>query len=81
MFMETLTIGQLKTNFSDVIKSIKTGKEVIIAFGKKKEKIAVIIPYKKYVKSKKIKLGLLESKASYTVKDDFKISDKEFLTL
>jgi len=79
--MKTLTIGQLKTNFSDVIQSIKTGKEFIIAFGKKKEKVAVIIPYNKYIKSKKIKLGLLENKASYKIKDDFKIDDEELLTL
>ncbi len=79
--MEILTIGQLKTNFSEVIRSIKTGKEIIIAFGKKKEKIAVIIPYKKYTKSKKIKLGLLENKASYNIKDDFKITEDELFGL
>jgi len=79
--MEILTIGKLKTNFSDIIKSIKTGKKIIIAFGKKKEKVAVIIPYEKYVKSKKIKLGLLEKKASFKIKKDFKIKEEEIFEL
>ena len=38
-------------------------------------------PVEKTRGSRERKLGILESKASFTVKDDFKITDDEFLSL
>lgn len=77
--METLKIGELKTNFSNVLKKIKAGKEIIICFGKKDEKVAVLIPYKKYRTKTPRHLGLLEGKATMTIKSDFSITDEELL--
>ena len=74
--MTTLPIGELKTRFSEVLQEVRKGEEVVISFGKKKEKIAVIIPYRVY-KGKKRKLGLLEG--GMKISKDFKITDEEFL--
>lgn len=79
--MKTLPVGEFKTHFSEIIENIKSGEEVAISFGKKKEKIAVLIPYSKYIKKSSRKLGLLEHKASFRTKSDFKISDEEFFNL
>jgi len=46
--MKTMSVGELKPNFSAVIAGIKAGEEVIISYGRKKERVAVIIPYEKY---------------------------------
>jgi len=79
--MKTSTVGNLKTHFSEVLDDVKNGEEYTIEFGKRRDKIAVIIPYKEYKKKNKIKLGLLDKKGKITLKDDFKISENDFLTL
>jgi len=79
--MKNLQVGELKSKFSKILNDIKNGEEFIISFGKKKEKIAVIIPYSKYKKNINRKLGILEKKASYKIEDDFEITDEELLNL
>jgi antitoxin (DNA-binding transcriptional repressor) of toxin-antitoxin stability system len=75
--MKTLTVGEFKAKFSDVIEDLLSGEETTVTYGKKKEKIGVFVPYKK--KKQKIKLGLLEGKASAKFAKDFKMTDEEFL--
>lgn len=81
--MKTLAVGEFKAHFSEIIEGIKKGEEVAISFGKKKEKIAVLIPYSKYSKKNTRKLGLLEKekKAFFKMSSNFKISDDEFFKL
>jgi len=79
--MKILQVGEFKSRFSEVIENIRKGEEVTIAFGKKKEKIAVLIPYSKYMKKANRKIGLLENKASFTLSSDFKVSDETFFNL
>lgn len=79
--MKTLQVGEFKSHFSEVLENIKKGEEVAISFGKKKEKIAVLIPYAKYVKKSNRKIGLLEKKATFNISSDFKITDEDFLNL
>ena len=76
--METLSVGEFKAKFSEVIEKIKAGKSVGVTYGKKKELIGVFEPKKK--KSEKRKLGILKGKAKATFKEDFKFqSYEEFL--
>ena len=77
--MKTLPVGEFKSHFSEIIEDIKHGEEVAISFGKKKETIAVLVPYSKYIKKSIRKLGLLKDNASFQLSEDFKISDDEFL--
>lgn len=79
--MKIMQIGDLKTHFSDVIARVKNGEKIIVSFGKKKEKVAVIVPFSEYAGTKAIKLGMLQGKASYKFEEDFDISDKEILGL
>lgn len=81
--MKTLTVGEFKSKFSEVIDIIRKGGEIAVSFGKRKEKIAVLVPDDKYKsrRSNKRKLGILESKASFHLKDDFKMTDKDLLSL
>jgi len=79
--MKTLQVGELKTKFSKVIEEVKSGEEITISYGKKHEKIAVIIPYSKYKSKSSRKLDILANKATFHISDDFSISDKELLNL
>lgn len=76
--MKTLPVGEFKTHFSKVISDVKSGEKIIVTFGKKKENVAVIIPYKEYIKKNIINLGLLRDK-KMTIHNDFKITEEELL--
>ena len=77
--MKTFPVGEFKTHFSEIIDQVRSGEEIIITYGKKKENIAVLIPYASY-KTKKIRLGLLQEK-TLTIHDDFAMSEEELLGL
>ena len=80
--MKTLMTGEFKEKFFEVLEIVKHGEEVTIKSGKKEENIAVLVPFEKYIgKQKKRKLGILESKASFSLKEDFEITDEELLSL
>jgi len=78
--MKTLAVGEFKSRFSEVLDEVKTGAEIIITYGRKKENIAVIIPYKNFEKRNKIKLGLLQNK-KMKINDDFEMTPEELLNL
>jgi hypothetical protein len=77
--MTTLTVGVLKSRFSEVLGQIEHGKEFAVSYGRKKKKVAVIIPFKKYQKTGRRRLGLLDGKLAYRFSADYKISDGELL--
>jgi len=76
--MDLLTVGEFKAKFSEVVKMVLAGKQVGVTYGKKKEPIAVISPYKKE-KAQKRKLGILEGKGSFKILPGFKMTDEELL--
>ena len=78
--MKTLPVGEFKTHFSDVIDDVRAGEEVVITYGKKKEQVAVLIPYSSYKKRNQIKLGLLKDKG-YTIKNNFEMTEEELIDL
>jgi antitoxin (DNA-binding transcriptional repressor) of toxin-antitoxin stability system len=78
--MKTLTIAHLKADFSSIINEVRNGEEILVEYGKKREKVAIIIPYKKYNRKKR-KIGILKGKASFSLDKNFKISDEELLSL
>ena len=77
--MKIYSVGEFKTHFSEIIDLVRSGEEIIISYGKKKENVAALIPYAVY-KSKKIRLGLLQDK-TLKIHDDFKMSEEELLGL
>ncbi len=77
--MRTMQVGELKAKFSRVLDYVKNGEEVAISFGKRRERLAVIVPYSKYKKGIRRKLGILKNRASFEIHDGFKIPDEEAL--
>ncbi|HEB09738.1 MAG TPA: type II toxin-antitoxin system Phd/YefM family antitoxin [Spirochaetales bacterium] len=62
-----------------MIEAIKNGEEIVISYGKKKKKIAVIIPFSQYAKENGVKPGLLKNKANCELADDFEITTEELV--
>ncbi|MFN8488020.1 MAG: type II toxin-antitoxin system prevent-host-death family antitoxin [Caldilineaceae bacterium] len=77
--MKTYQVGEFKALFSEIIEKVRAGEEIIISYGKKKENVAVLIPYAAY-KTKRIRLGLLQDKM-LKIHDDFKMNEEELLSL
>lgn len=78
--MRTLPVGEFKSRFSEVLDEVKTGAEIVITYGRKKENIAVIIPYENFKKRNKVTLGLLKDK-QMKINDDFEMTAEELLNL
>ena len=78
--MKTLTVGELKAKFSEVLAQVKEGQKIIISFGRKREKVAVLVPYVQYRSKPERKLGLLKGRGRCVIHKDFKLSDEEMLT-
>jgi antitoxin (DNA-binding transcriptional repressor) of toxin-antitoxin stability system len=76
--MKTMSVGEFKANFSDVLKRVLAGEEIGILYGKKKEMVAKIVP-KTAGKKPRRKIGILEGKGTIKFSSDFKITEDEFL--
>jgi hypothetical protein len=61
------------------LKDVGLGNEVAISYGKKKETIAVIIPYETWKKSKRRQLGTLEGTVIVKFSKDFSMADEELI--
>ena len=78
--MKTMTVGEFKTHFSEVLEQVKAGVGIAVTYGKKKDIIGYFVPKYKTLAAKR-KLGILKDKASITLHPDFKISEQDFLEL
>jgi prevent-host-death family protein len=77
--MKTVQSAEAKAHFSAVLRDVEAGNEVAITYGKKKQTIAVIIPFEQWKKTKKRQLGTLEGKMSVQFAEDFAMTDEEFI--
>lgn len=76
--MKTMTVGEFKAQFSVVLDQIKQGETVVICRGRRREKIAALVPYRQIV-TRERPLGLLQNRASCVFHEDFEVDDEEFL--
>lgn len=79
--MQSIQVAELKSHFSDVLKTIKNdGEKFVIEFGKQHEKIAMLIPYDKNLELENERVfGLHKGKGGFVMKEDFAMSDEELL--
>jgi antitoxin (DNA-binding transcriptional repressor) of toxin-antitoxin stability system len=78
-----MMVADFKSQFSDVLDKVRQGEEVVLGYGRRKVKIAVLVPYEKYrrtmAKGHGRRAGSLAGKGKVIFQDDFKISDQELL--
>lgn len=77
--VKTLGVGEIKAHFSDVLERVKGGEKIAVGYGKKRKKVAVIVPYDEYRPRAQRKLGLLQGKAWFQIRDGFEMTDEELL--
>jgi antitoxin (DNA-binding transcriptional repressor) of toxin-antitoxin stability system len=78
--MVTLAVGEFKAHFSEILKKVENGEEFVISYGKRKQKVAAIIPYTKFASRRSPrKIGILKGKAGFRIADDFKMTDEDLL--
>ncbi len=75
--MQTVQVGQFKTNFSDILKQVSNGEEFIIEYGKRHTKVAKIVPYKEEVEQRIF--GQMQGEID--IPEDFNNNSKEIETL
>ena len=78
--MQSISVGELKARFSEVLERVRKGEEIIISFGKKRKKVAVLLPYEHFTLKQERKLGLLRNRGACVIRENFKITDEEMLT-
>jgi hypothetical protein len=76
--MKTMTVGEFKSRFAEVLEQVKTGVGFAVTYGKKKEIVGYFLPESGLLKSKR-NLGLLEGKATAKFKADFKMTAEDLL--
>jgi hypothetical protein len=80
MKIKSLTIGEFKSQFSDVIKSVDKDHCIAVTYGKKKEVVGYFVKEAKSLYESR-ELGILKNEASYSISNDFEITDEELLDL
>jgi prevent-host-death family protein len=78
-FVKEMTIGELKARFAEVLEKVREGETVIISYGKKKQRVAAIVPYAQVRPKGERALGVLQGVAKYRIRKGFALSDEEFL--
>ena len=78
--MKTVSVGELKSRFSEILKSVNEGEEIVISFGKAHRKVAVLLPFERYGSRAKRQLGILEDKGTFSLAEDFALTDEALLS-
>lgn len=75
-----MTIGEFKAQFSDVVKTVDKNHCIAVTYGKKKEVIGYFVKEPQVLYENR-KLGFLQKKASYSIRNDFEMTADELLDL
>lgn len=76
--MKTMTVGEFKTHFADVLEQVKAGVGVAVTYGHKKEIVGYFLPQSQIPRPKR-QLGMLQGKASVNFTADYQITDEDLL--
>jgi len=79
--MKTMTVGEFKAHFSEVLEQVKAGEEITVTYGKKKEIVGYFKPKNTESETSKRKLGILQGKATAIFKGNWEMTEEEFLGL
>ena len=76
-----MAVGELKTNFSEVLDNVRLGEKIGILYGRAKKPVAMIVPYVDEEKKAERKIGILDGKVTIEFKDDFAMTTEELCNL
>ncbi|NDV63316.1 prevent-host-death protein [Puniceicoccales bacterium CK1056] len=73
---KSLTVGEFKARFSDVLSMVEEGATIEVTYGRKRKTVAVLSPPRT---ARPRKLGKLKGRVKASFSRDWKISEEEFL--
>ena len=74
----TLSVTEFKVQFSNVIKCVKAGEEIIVTYGRKKQ-IVGVFKQRERKKMPDRKIGIYDNMQGYKMAEDFNLTTrKEF---
>ena len=81
--MQSIQVAELKSHFSEILKSIKNnGEKYIVEYGKQHEKVALLIPYDARLDIEEERtFGIGKELGSFEITPGFAMTDEEFLGL
>jgi prevent-host-death family protein len=79
--MTTLPIAAAKARFSEVVREVEGGAEVVVTRGPKATPVAVIVPVAAWRAAKGPRLGALASWGPIRIADDWAVDDEALLGL
>jgi antitoxin (DNA-binding transcriptional repressor) of toxin-antitoxin stability system len=75
-----MPVGQFKSRFSEAIERVRAGESVVISYGRKHTRVAVLSPYRtRAAAGKKRVLGTLKGRVKVTFHSDYQLSDEDLL--
>lgn len=77
--MKTLSVGVLKSRFSEVLEKVKQGEKFGIVYGRKKKPIAMLVPFPDTEEKRERRLGILDGNCTIRFADDFKMTEEELI--
>lgn len=77
--MKSIQVGEFKARFAEMLNAVKAGETVVIRYGRKREKIAALVPYPEVRMPAKRRLGVLTGRARVRFAKDFSVGDEELL--
>lgn len=76
-----MAVGEFKARFSEALKEVADGAPIAISYGRRHDKVAVLVAYDDYVaQAAPRRLGVLQERGTYRIGNTFSISDEELLT-
>jgi antitoxin (DNA-binding transcriptional repressor) of toxin-antitoxin stability system len=79
--MKTYPVAEAKTNFSALLKDVQKGEEIAISYGRKKEMVALLVPFAARQPKKTRGIGSLKGKATVKFAKDWYMTDEELINL
>ena len=79
--MESIQVGHLKAEFSTILHRVQERGDIfIIEYGRHHKKVAMLIPYQESLAIEKPRVfGVMKERASFTMTEDFDMTDDELL--
>lgn len=78
--MKTMTVGEFKARFSEVLAAVRGGETVLVAYGRNRRPIAAMVPHAGRAEAAARPLGVLKGRVKVRFRGDFKIGDDELLS-
>ena len=77
--IKTITVSELKAQLAAALDAVRAGKILVVTYGRKRTKVAALVPYAAVLPANKRRLGVLAGRGCVRIGRNFAISHFELL--